>query len=269
VAADDPANTNVPTLTQNCTRPMLYASYRYQLTGVNFTAEGIDPATLPPGAQTRDSCCGLPDGSTPVPAVPAELDPCTAPEVYVGAFCASPDQVGEACAVICEPQVRAAIRFNVAGVDPLSPTSAAALGDIAFGDRCGNDLYMIQTNPGALLHVDTSLDTDNETFDISSGPPIEVCDQPTRLEIWRDAGFAFVACFQSAYVYVVDLQEWKVVDTVIAGTGPHDLVVDEAREVLYVANTLEGSVSVIDLGQDRPTRFKEVARIGLQEPFRR
>jgi DNA-binding beta-propeller fold protein YncE len=70
-------------------------------------------------------------------------------------------------------------------------------------------------------------------------------------------------------VFVVDLDAWLVVDTIITGTGPHDLVVDPVREMLYAANALEASVSVIDLGQDRPTRFKEVARIGLREPFRR
>ena len=37
--------------------------------------------------------------------------------------------------------------------------------------------------------------------------------------------------------------------------------------VLYVANTLEASVSVVDLSRTRTTRFEEIARLGLQEPF--
>ncbi len=249
VEPDDPPGTNVPTLTQGCTRPMIYGAYRYELSALNFTVDGLDPADLPENAAGRDAC--------------------EENGVYYGQFCASPEQIGEPCAVICEPQVRNARPFPVAGVDPLSTSLAASLGDIAFGDECGDFLYLVQTNPGALLRIDTSLDIDNETRDNAAGPPLEVCDQPTRFAIWRDAGYAFVSCYQSAYLYVVDLSAWAVVDTILAGTGPHDIVVDEARQMLYAANALEASISVVDLGVGRPTRFKEVARIGLQEPFRR
>jgi hypothetical protein len=250
VEPDDPPGTNVPTLTQGCTRPMIYAAYRYQLNAINFTVDGIDVEDLPLGADTRNRCEDEQG-------------------IYRGQFCAEPDEIDQPCAVVCEPQVRNAVSFPIAGVDPLSTSTAATLGNIAFGDECGDYLYLVQTIPGALLRLDTSLDIDNETLDIAAGPPLEVCDQPTRFAIWQDAGYAFVSCYQSAYIYVVDLAAWTVVDTVLAGTGPHDIVVDEARQMLYAANALEGSISVVDLGVDRPTRFKEVARIGLREPFRR
>lgn len=240
---------NQPDVTQGCTRPLVYSSLRFQLLATSFTASGIDPDALPSGAVERDGCEDA-QGN------------------YLGPFCATPDQVGQECAILCEPQVRNVVRFPVGGVDPLSTVSGEALGDVHFGDACGDELYVLQTNPGALLRLDTSLDG-GEPLDIPAGRPIEVCDQPTRFQIWEDEGLAFVACFQAAYVYVVDLRAEQVVDTVITGTGPHDLVFDELRGMLYVANLLEGSVSVIDVGLDRPTRFKEVARIGLQEPFSR
>jgi DNA-binding beta-propeller fold protein YncE len=78
---------------------------------------------------------------------------------------------------------------------------------------------------------------------------------------------ALVSCFAAALIYVVDLDASSVIGTVVVGTGPHDLVVDEAREALYVANTLEASVSVVDLSSRRGTQFAEIARLGLQEPF--
>jgi hypothetical protein len=245
-AQDDTPGFNEPALTQECTRPLVYSSLRFQLLASSFTASGIDPEDLPEGAVERNSC---------------ENDQ----GEYVGQFCASPDEIGDACAVICEPQVRNVVRFPVGGVDPLS-SAGDALGDVHFGDACGEQLYVLQTNPGALLRMDTSLEN-GEPVDVPAGRPIEVCDQPTRFQVWQEQGLAFVSCFQAAYVYVVDLRAEQVVDTIITGTGPHDVVLDEVRQVLYVANLLEGSVSVIDISLERPTRFKELARIGLQEPF--
>ena len=247
---DTEAAMNMPTITQECTRPLFYTSFRFQLSAVSLTADGLDLDEMPDGATTRDGCEDAAGN-------------------YLGPYCAPPEDVGEPCAVVCEPSFQSAQRFGVGGVDPFAPTSAAALGDIAFGDSCGEDLYLIQTNPGALLKLDTSLGPDGEPFDIPAGPPIELCDQPTRLEIWEDKGLAFVACFQAAYVYVVDLRNSEVIDTIISGTGPHDLALDRVREVLYVANSLEESITVIDVGETRPTRFTEIGRIGLQEPFSR
>ncbi len=245
---DDPGF-NQPEITQGCTRPLVYSSLRFQLLATSFTASGIDEDELPDGAGQRDGCEDA-QGN------------------YLGPYCAGPDEIGQACALVCEPQIRNIVRFPIGGVDPLAATTAEALGDVQFGDACGDELYVLQTNPGALLRLDTSLDA-GVPEDIPAGRPIEVCDQPTRFKVWPEQGLAFVSCFQAAYVYVVDLRAEQVVDTVITGTGPHDLVLDEVRGMLYVANLLEGSVSVIDVSLDRPTRFKEIARIGLQEPFSR
>lgn len=243
------AQDNTPAITQDCTRPLVYGSLRYQLLATSFTASGLDDTDLPDGAAERTSC---------------EDDQGN----YVGPFCASPDEVGDACALICEPQVRAAVRFETGGLDPLALASGAALGDVAFGDECSDSLYVLQTNPGALLRLDTRV-VDGEPLDSPAGAPIELCDQPSRFEIWQEHGLAFVSCFQAAYVYVVDLNAERVIDTVITGTGPHDVALDEVRQMLYVTNLLEGSISVIDVGRDRPTRYKEVARLGLQDPFSR
>ena len=61
----------------------------------------------------------------------------------------------------------------------------------------------------------------------------------------------------------------SVIANVLAGTAPHELVHDPARGFLYVANSLDQTISVIDVARDRPTRFTEVARIGLEEPYSR
>ncbi|MCA9705540.1 MAG: hypothetical protein KDK70_06825, partial [Myxococcales bacterium] len=99
--------------------------------------------------------------------------------------------------------------------------------------------------------------------------------EPSRMKIYeeRDADgtpvqrYALITCFRAALVYIVDLEALRVVDAVVVGTGPHDIAIDEAREAAYVINNLESSVSVIDLSRHRPTRFQELARLGLQDPF--
>ena len=51
------------------------------------------------------------------------------------------------------------------------------------------------------------------------------------------------------------------------GTGPHRMTADLAREVVYVGNTLDATVSVIDMGDARDTRFAEIGRLGIQTPY--
>ncbi len=86
---------------------------------------------------------------------------------------------------------------------------------------------------------------------------------------YRDGedAYALVSCYRSAAVFVVDLQTLQVVANVQPGTGPHQMAVDLAREKVYVANTLEATISVVEMSRASDSRFGEVARIGLQEAF--
>lgn len=241
---------NIPSLTEGCTRPLLYAGYRNVPRLASFTASSQELSGPPE----------LVDGE-------GRVD-CFVGGEYVGPYCATPDQLGQPCAVLCEPRVRAE-RTLVSG--GLLGLGALSLGDIAFADDRGDTLIVLQTSPGALLFLDTSLGDDTEPLDQPSSPPIEVCAEPTRMQTYVDDGqrFAFVSCFRAALLYVVDIDARRVVDTVVTGTGPHDLTVDPVREVVYVANTLESSLSVIDISRHRATRFQELARLGLPEPFER
>ncbi|MEM7157529.1 MAG: hypothetical protein AAF799_32110 [Myxococcota bacterium] len=196
-------------------------------------------------------------------------------EGYGGPYCATPDQIGQPCAIECEPQVRGSRRIQPSLLLDTSLTFSPILGDMAFADPRGDQLLVVQTNPGALLSLDTSLGADGEPIDIPSAPPVELCAEPSRMKIYteRDAfgtpsqRFALITCFRAALVYVVDLEALRVVDAIVVGTGPHDLTIDEDREVAYVINNLEFSISVIDLSRRRSTRFQELARLGLQDPF--
>lgn len=224
---------NAPSITNGCARPLVYGGYRYLRALASFTVQGVDDP---------DVECLTPD-----------------------------DDLDVSGKVICDPLVRSVQRLFPGGLDAGSTGLRAALGDIAFGDDRGDELFIVQTSPGALLKLNTSLGPDGEPFDTPSAPPLELCDEPTRFKLWRDGGqrFAFVSCFRAALLYVVDLDAFRVVDTILVGTGPFEVEVDDTRELLYVGNTLERSISVIDISRTRITRFREIARIGLQDPFSR
>jgi hypothetical protein len=245
---------NVPSLTQGCTRPLVYTSFRYSSQLASFTASGLE---LPEASSGRDGC---------------EVN-----GVYAGPYCAAPDDLDQPCAVECEPQVRSTRRIQPALIDPFNPSagSVPVLGAMAFADPRGDQLLVLQTNPGALLSLDTSLGDGDEPLDIPSAPPLEICAEPSSMKIYVERAangvpaqrYAIISCFRAALVYVVDLEALRVVDAVVVGTGPHDIAIDEAREVAYVINNLESSISVVDLSRRRATRFQELARLGLQDPF--
>ena len=287
-AGEDDPEPNVPSLTEGCSRPLVYAGFRREQLISSFTASGLElPNSVADQVPERERTDCFVDAPT---SCGGELEGCDltgcigggsgCESIYAGQYCATPEQLGQPCAVVCEPQVRGNRTFFPGGLfGEVTPT----LGDLAFADPRGDTLLITQTNPGALLVIDTSLGEDGEAKDIPASPPIEICDQPTRMVVYEDGAgqvgldenpalgqrYALITCFGAALVYVVDLDARRVVDNIVVGTGPHDLAVDPAREVAYVANTLESSVSVIDLSRTRPTRFQELARIGLQEPFER
>ncbi len=81
--------------------------------------------------------------------------------------------------------------------------------------------------------------------------------------------YAAVTCYKPSELFVLDLSGVRVVANVVLGTGPHAMTVDHARQLLYVANSLDKTISVVDISRLRTTRFSEIARIGRQVPYLR
>jgi DNA-binding beta-propeller fold protein YncE len=127
---------------------------------------------------------------------------------------------------------------------------------------------VVQRNPGGLIRIDTSLGVDGEPLDVDVGA-VEVCSQPTSMVIYDDGDneYGLVTCYRSGEVFIVDLAALTVVGLSRAGIGPDAMAVDVAREVVYVANSLDATISIIDMGRTSPSRFTEIGRIGLQEPY--
>jgi hypothetical protein len=225
---------NAPNATLGCTRPMIYAGMRWRPEVRTLTAINYD---LP--------ICSDADAL-------ADFDP----DLAVG---------------YCEVQAEL-LRYigslgQLSTIDVPLQASRPILADIGFS-RSGNELYIVQSNPGGLLRLDTSIAIDGETLDVPAGQ-VEVCAQPTSFTIYDDGGsqFGVVTCYRSGEVFIVDLASLKVVGVSRAGIGPDALAVDLAREVVYVANSLDGTISVLDMSPARSSRFTQIARIGLQEPY--
>ncbi len=226
-----------PSITLDCARPLVYAGFRYSRLLASFTVQGVE---FDDPQDKADQC-------------------------------AKTNELGDKGKINCDEKVRSQRLIFPGGLDPSSTGFRPLLGDIAFADDAGDELLVLQTGPGALLKLDTHVGPDGEPIDSPSVPPLELCDEPSRMKLFEDNGqrFALVSCFRAALIYVVDLQGFRVIDTIVAGTGPYELEVDKARKLLYLANNLEGSITIVDLSRERPTRFREIARIGLQEPFSR
>jgi hypothetical protein len=225
---------NAPSVTLGCTRPLVYAGLRWQLAVHTFTAVRRQPV---PGSNQR---------------------------------CIGPDELGTIGGIFCEYQAETVSRFGFSGLSLAGIAFSSRnplLGEIGFS-RTGNELYVVQTNPGGLIRIDTSLDVDDDPVHVHVGQ-VEVCAQPTSLLIYDDGAneYGLVTCYRSGEVFIVDLASLTVVGLSRAGIGPDAMAADVAREVVYVANSLDATVSVIDMSRTRPSRFTEIGRIGLQEPY--
>ena len=225
---------NAPESTLGCSRPLVYGALRWVTSIQTVTAVSHEPI---PGSDQE---------------------------------CVGPDEIDKAGGIICEPQLEPLERFGVPVLStqgvPTS-TSRPLLADIEFS-RSGNELYVVQSNPGALIRLDTSIAVDGEPLNGGAGQ-VEVCSQPTTLALYDDGEneYGVVTCYRSGEVFIVDLTSMTVVGLARAGSGPDAIAPDIAREVAFVANSLDATISIIDMSRTSPTRFTEIGRIGLPEPY--
>lgn len=153
---------------------------------------------------------------------------------------------------------------SLLGVNPEVVEARPYMGDLAFEDPdSGDSLLVVHTTPSALTRVDTSLDGDgaplNEVRDT-----VKICDNPNVLAVHRPRGrewLAVVSCFGDDRVAVVGLGSFSVIRSVPVGAGPNEMTIDPRRDLLFVANTRDNSISVVGLDPSRCDYLVERARI--------
>jgi len=159
---------------------------------------------------------------------------------------------------------------TVAGINPDVVESRPYLGDLAFETDAGDRLLVVQTTPGGLVRVDTSIDESGEPRDEIIGV-VPLCGNPNMLAIDRTPGvepLALVTCFEDGVLAVVGLQTFALVRSVQLGAGANEIAIDADRGWAYVANTREDTISIVQLDRTSPAFLTEIGRIGLDAPAR-
>lgn len=156
---------------------------------------------------------------------------------------------------------------RISGIGADSVIARPIMGDLAFQDPAvGDKLLLVQTTPGALSRVDTSIDPESESPRNTPLGSVALCSNPNVLAVHRppdEEWLALVSCFSDGVVAVVGLATFSVVRRITVGEGPNEMAIDAAREQLYVANTREDTVSLVSLDRQSPQFLREWARVGV------
>jgi DNA-binding beta-propeller fold protein YncE len=117
--------------------------------------------------------------------------------------------------------------------------------------------------PTTLTVVDTSLGPSGQPKNVVVGS-IEICGQPMDVDVVETGGetLAYVPCFASGEVWVVDGVRLHLVDTIAVGRGPAAIAVARSKKRAFVANYGEDTVSVIDLDPASPGYHHAVLELG-------
>ncbi len=154
--------------------------------------------------------------------------------------------------------------FFLNGVGGAGGSSSDSRG-VAFG-ATGDRAYMINRAPPSLMIYDTQLGATGVPRNRLQGAT-DICREASSVLV-ADGGAgerAFVTCFQSGELYVVDPRGASAVEAVTSvGRGPFGLAAAETRQLLFVSTFLEDSIAVVDLDPASASFYRVVMRIGVR-----
>ncbi len=169
----------------------------------------------------------------------------------------------------------AAGRDRVLGLDELvlSAVNVAAvqgrpfMADVAFEDDTSDTLIAVVTTPPSLTRVRSTVDEQGALVDEVIGS-VPLCADPNALTIVPPVGpeadretLALIACRGAAEVAVVGLSSFRLLRTVAVGDGPSEIAFDPDRQVAFVTNTEDDSVSIVSLDAGAADYLFERARL--------
>jgi hypothetical protein len=164
--------------------------------------------------------------------------------------------------------------FLIDGVGSNSGGSSETRGMQFSAD--GNRLFIANRRPPSLSIFDTSIGPTGVPRNVPTGST-DICREVATVEVFRlgddnlDGERAYVTCFQGGEVYVIDPRgQSQVEDVLTVGRGPYAAVaLDEPGEpkLLFISNTLEDTIAVVDVDPRSAGYNRVVLRIGLpKEP---
>lgn len=76
---------------------------------------------------------------------------------------------------------------------------------------------------------------------------------PSHMQLYN--GCIYVTNSDSNSISIIDESEFRIIETIPVGERPHDIKIDSAKNVIYVANNNGYSISVIDLKQSKEKKI--------------
>jgi hypothetical protein len=217
------------------------------------------------------------------------------PNMRHGAFSLAPQRRGAGAHTLwymtSDIQAQLAL-FRVADAPAVVPQGNVQLLGLAGGNDVrqivfqpdGARAFMTDNQPPSVVVLDTRVTATSGGLPVNQlVDQVNVCQEPSRL-MWQQLsgpgpiGAApnlqtrlFVVCFLANQVMLVDPDLPGVLDTIVVGRGPAEVVYHEdenfsPKRRAYVSNFGEWTISVIDLDPGSMTQNRVVARIGLPNP---
>jgi len=121
---------------------------------------------------------------------------------------------------------------------------------LAFLPGSTSELLAVTLRPSALVRVDLQRQRARPT-ELLVDSVVTLGSGPSKVEVGAIGGsrreFAFVSCFDSREILVVDVALKRVVSAIQGLTGPFSLALDPMRPWLYVGDFRSSTVRIVDL----------------------
>ncbi len=108
-------------------------------------------------------------------------------------------------------------------------------------DPSGTNTLVVTRTPEALLRFDAEHKSLVDLTTLGSDPSVVSVFYDEE----EDKSYAFVLCFQSNQLYIVE-PDMMQVHVRTTGIGPHAVTFDKSRKLAYIANFRESTISVIE-----------------------
>jgi DNA-binding beta-propeller fold protein YncE len=123
--------------------------------------------------------------------------------------------------------------------------------DVAFApDRLPGKALVVARVPSSLVITDTATDRSDVNW-TTAAVVTEVGSGASRITVGRigdnEKLFAFVSCFNSRELFVIDTELGEPVGVARGFSGPFDVALDRWRERLYVADFRSSTIRIVDL----------------------
>lgn len=129
------------------------------------------------------------------------------------------------------------------------------------------DVYVANRAPASLLIGRTQPPQEYpyfyDTLPLTTGPSRVVVGQVHAAHSGELETRVFIVCFDSRRVYIYDPKRSRIETEIFTARGPHAVVVDQERKLLYVSHFTDSYIGVYSLDLDKPQTYGSlVASLG-------